>query len=317
MRQQITWQSSAEVLEYYPPDGRPTSGTVVGYSQGTSELWSSEAVTLDPYTDTVSSVSSSDRRILTVGDTTNAVIGRRYWFKTSTGGRGHEVEVSDIPSSTSLRLSSPLRGDISSGVIEGHRLARTITETSAIWRNARAVWTLTYSDGTRTPKNQWFDIVPLPLTLWDVEITEYDLESVDTDFGEAIDTDGAWRKMVDMAFHEIWRRLEKSYKPDLLRTRAMLRDAIIYRTLYHRFRNVPDKRDLYEAEYDKALGDVLGSREAWYDGDDDLLRSVFGRRIVQIGDDFLTVPVNSVLNDDNGDTTDGERLPAANAMMVT
>jgi hypothetical protein len=313
MRQQIKWQGSG-VLEYYPPKGRPTSATVVGYSQGTAELWASEAVTLDTYTDTFTNAGKGDT-LLTVTDTTNAVIGRRYWVKTSTGGVGHEVVCVDIPSGTSIRLAAPLREAIASGIIEGHRLARTVTETTGLWRNSRALWTLTYSTGA-VDKTTWFDIVGLPLTLDDVAVTEGDLEEVESEFGEAVDTVGSWRGYVARAFKYLWRKIERSYVPDLLRSRDMFDDALVYGTLWLRFKNDPVKEASYKAKLDDALADMLSSKEAWYDSDDDLLRSLFGRTIVQIGSDFLTVPVGSELIDGRNDgNTEG--LPAPNMCRVT
>jgi hypothetical protein len=314
-RQQLRWKGSGEI-EFYPDNGRPTSATVIGYREGYSTLWSSEAVTLDPYTDTITGAAMGDT-VLTVSDTTEAIVGRRYWVKTSTGGFGHEVECVDVPASNKIEIAAPLRIDITSGTIEGHRLARTVTETTQILRSSRALWTMTYPTGT-VEKTTWFQVVGLPMKLDDFSITEHDLETVDTEFGEAADRTGQWRKLVIAAFNDVWRELERSYKPDLLRLRDMLDGPIIYRTLFHRFRHQEERRNFYQGEYDKAMGNVLGSTEAWYDSDDDLLRSAFGMTTKEIGDVTINVCSGSPLNDGcgAGDGIEGEGLPAGNRLLV-
>jgi hypothetical protein len=315
MRPQITYLSSAEVLEFYPPKGRPSSATVTGWRSGTlsPNLWTSEAVTLDPYTDTFSVATKGDW-ILTVTDTTQAVAGRRYWIKSPTGGYGVEVDVVDVPSSTTLALGSPLSRSFSGGgIIEGHRLARTITETSGIYRNARAEWTCTYPAGA-IKYRQWFDIVALPLTFEEVEITEWDLESADTEFGEAIDATGSWRKLVYRAFSDIWQHIEKSRKPDWLCSRDMLRDPLIYRTLAHRFRHDATRRDDYLRLYAEALSNALNSVEAWYSDDASAVRDQFpDLATVQIGDDLVYLHGSDPRVEPS---SEGGRLYAPNRMLV-
>jgi hypothetical protein len=318
MRPQITWQSADEELEFYPPWGRcDAASTVIGYRAGTSELWGSEPVSLDPYTDNITATEGED--IGTVTDTTNAVVGRRYWLSTAGYGRGYSNTVVDIISATQLRFAVPFKYDMlqSSGDrIEGHRLARTMTatETTAVLRSARAQWILSYPHLGAVPKKpaQRFDVVLWPLRSDDVQITEHDLRTIDTDFSEAIDVDGLWRGMVEMALSEVFSALERSYKPDLLRSRDMLRDPMMYRILMHRFRNVETKRTWYASLYEQALSAVLSSTVAWYDSDDDMLRGEYGMRWEQIGDDWV-----AVFCDDDAVQAGGEGFTAPNQMMVT
>lgn len=317
MRQQFTWNGSGEVLEHYPPHGRPTSAAVIGYSTGTSELWGSEPVTLDPYTDTITGADKGDT-LITVTDSSDAVIGRRFWVATDTGGLGHEVQIVDKPSSTTVLLAAPLRIDISSGTIEGHRLARTMTEVTARYRSSRALWTLTYPTG-EVKKTQWLDIVALPLTLNDVDITEADLEGAETDFGESVDSSGMWRWFIERSFSDIWQALAQNHKPDLLRSRDMLRDPMIYRTLYHRYRQQDDRKEDFREKYDEAMAKVLKSTEAWYDSDDDLLQSLFGITSRAVGADEMNVRGGcSVYSDGyDGDGIANEGWPARGGMQVT
>jgi hypothetical protein len=289
MRPQIKYQSSTEVLEFYPPKGRPTSAAVTGWRSGTTSpnLWTSEAVTPDPYTDTFTAAEKGDW-VLTVTNSANAVAGRRYWIKSPTGGYGTEIDVVDVPDANTLALGSPLsRAFASGGIVEGHRLARTITETSAIWRNARAEWACTYAAGVITYR-QWFDVVALPLTFEEVELTEWEIEGADTEFGEATDATGQWRKLVYRAFSDIWQHIEKSRKPDWLMSRDMLRDPMIYRTLAHRYRHDEARRDDYLRLYAEALGNALNSSEAWYSDDASAVRDLYPlATTVQIGDDLV------------------------------
>jgi hypothetical protein len=316
MRPQITYQSTTEELEFYPPKGRPISAAVSGWRSGTNtpNLWPVETgITLDPYTDTFTAAERNDK-VLTVTNTADAVGGRRYWIKSPTGGYGTEVDVVDVVDATTLALGSPLsRSFASGGIIEGHRLARTITETSGIWRNARAEWVLTYAAGD-IKYRQWFDIVALPLTFDELEITEWDLESADTEFGETTDSTGAWRKLVFRAFSDIWQHIEKSRKPDWLMSRDMLRDPMIYRTLAHRYRHEETRRDDYLRLYAEALTNALNSTEAWYSSDATAVRDLFPDAVsVQIGDDLVYLHGDDPRVDPS---VEGGRLYAGNRMLV-
>jgi hypothetical protein len=315
MRQQITYQSTTEVLEFYPPKGRPSSAAVSGWRSGTTSpnLWASEVVTLDPYTDTFTAAERLDKE-LTVVDSSDAVAGRRYWIKSPTGGYGVEIDVVDVPDAATLSLGSPLsRAFPAGGIVEGHRLARTITETSGIWRNARAEWVLTYAAGD-IKYRQWFDIVALPLTFEELEITEWDLEGADTEFGEATDSTGAWRKLVFRAFSDIWQHVEKSRKPDWLCSRDMLRDPMIYRTLAHRYRHDETRRDDYLRLYAEALANCLNSTEAWYSDDASAVRDLYPlATTVQIGDDLVYLTADDPRVEPGAD---GGRLYAGNRCLV-
>ena len=299
------------------PRGRATSADVVGYSQGYSELWASVGATFDPFTDVFTNGEVGDTVLTGLADTSDAVIDRRYWIKSSTGGLGHEIEIIDVPGPNSVQIAAPLRAAFASGIIEGHRLTRTITETTAIWRDARAQWTLTYGTTQQPPKSTWFDIVPLPLTLWDVEITEYDLETREPQWGEEVDAAGGWRKLVAGAFSDLWQEINQGHKPDLLRSRDMLKDPLIYRTLYHRFRADEVKKLDYLAKYEKAMAQCTNSTEAWYDSMDALLKSYFGLRRQQVGNDFVYYECDDEagLLADNRSASDGWNAP--NRMLVT
>jgi hypothetical protein len=268
-------------------------------------------VTLDPYTDTFTAAARLDTELVVV-DSSDAVAGRRYWIKSPTGGYGTEIDVADVIDANTLALGSPLSRDFpNGGIIEGHRLARTITETSGIWRNARAEWACTYPAGVTTYR-QWFDIVALPLPFDELEVTEWDLESADTEFGETTDTN--WRKLVFRAFSDIWQHIEKSRKPDWLMSRDMLRDPMIYRTLAHRYRHDETRRDDYLRLYAEALANCLNSTEAWYSDDASAVRDLYPlATTVQIGDDLVYLTADDPRVEPGAD---GGRLYAGNRMMV-
>lgn len=276
-------------LEYYPPEGVSSAATVVAYTSGTTTLFSSGPVTLDTFSQTGLTAAEGARDI-TVSSSANAVVGRRYWVTPDPGADGYEDRIIGIPDATSVMLETPLKVAMAgSGTIKGHGLRRTLstTEAGTLRERCRLVWRYTVG-GIAYMHSELFDIVYWPFSL---SVTEEELELADTAFGGQTGARGSWRKHVALAERDMWQALEGiGVRPDLVRSRDLLQLPFIYRTLYHRHRNDEAKAKIYAALYGEAWSHFTGSKDAWYDSNDDLCADLAGNEVtVYVGDDPVTM----------------------------
>lgn len=138
----------ASVVEFYPDEARPMSGTSKFYTPGGTEK-ESPSVSVDSVgsegTATISSV--TNQTTVVVDDATGFVVGRRYWLK-SAKGWGADIRISTI-SGTTLTFESTPPGTIAAAdKIHGLRCYVTIASGSTTTRdmNYRIEWKITGDD---------------------------------------------------------------------------------------------------------------------------------------------------------------------------
>jgi len=275
------------VIPFYPPEGRPDGAAdLFVYTQGTSPLDG----TLDPLSValdlvnealTLAAVKGADN--ITVADTSNVKVGRRYILKNQEGDT-QEVFVRAKTASL-VRFDQPIRFacDVTTSVLEGHRLAATIL--GALLNTRRRFGRLRWEyeiDGVAVHHDELFDVVLLPFNL---VLTEEDVERHYTAFGESIGSRRSWRKLREGVFDDIWRALRgMQVHPDLVRDREMLTDAAAFRLLVKHFQSNPEQREFWLALYKDAMAEFYASH-AWYDTGDDMQADFLGVHFQQIGDE--------------------------------
>ena len=252
------------VLEYSPAEGRPTHGWIAIY-RGQTALVPEVALTVDTFSTTCTALAGA--RALTVGSTAGAVAGRRIWI----GGddqSGYEDSVVAVHSATVLEVEEPLKLALNAARIAGHVLRYTVNANliSSSTRYLRAAWRYTVAGATYR-RDYLFDVVRLPFEL---ALTEEDVCSVDPGFSGQIGTRGSWRRMLAAAVEDIWLALEsQGRQPDLLRSRDLLRPALLSRLLYRRHFADSERAARHDRDYQAAIAAACASMHAWYDRGDD------------------------------------------------
>jgi hypothetical protein len=266
-RRQFEWNTTTEVLEYYPENGVATASTIAIYTSGTSALLVPTAVVLDAANQALGA-HLAGVQTLTVASSALFYPGKRYWL--DDGYLGYEVEVYAVPLATSIVLTEPIKRAITAGSIKGHGLRKTITAaiSANLARRLRVVWRPTIA-AVEYRYEELIDIVRWP---FDLKVTEDDLEAADPSFGEQTGTAGKWRLWVKAAIEDIWLALEGAgVEPDKVRSRDLLLRPVIYRALYHRHNRDSEQSAHYLKCYEDAWRSVLSCRDSWYDSDDDLV----------------------------------------------
>lgn len=285
-------EDEAQTAELYPPArllvrGVPTAATYSLHRTRTSKIVDAASITIDTASTTIASATEGDKN-LTVADSSNFKAGRRYWVSDAGGVDGYEVVCDAVPDATTVRLRDPLRIDITSGTIKGHglRYSLTTTHTDTEYRWLREVWSMTIDSETHKI-SRLVDIVAEPFEIY---VTETEIEQADISFGGSAGSSTAWQAHVSAATDAIWQDLEgNGIWPDLVRSRDLLTRPLVYRTLFHRHGRDPDLREHYLELYKEAMGAFYGSKNAWYDSDDDLNPEGAQFRTVTIGDTEYTL----------------------------
>ena len=282
----------ASVLEFYPPEGRPDvdSTSLYVYTSGTTTL----DATLDPLTITLDDVNEAltvaaakGDTTLTMADASDVVVGRRYTLVNELGQIQPFTAIA--ASSTVVTMDQPVRfaSTVTNSTLAGHRLPGAISAAinDSLRRNMRALWQ--YDIGGVTIRRQYFfDSVLQPFVL---HITEEDVEQKDPRFGEAIGSRRGWEKLREGAIDDAWDALaDMQVRPDLVRSRHLVKTAAIYNLLAQFYRSLPSERDHWSELYRRTWTRFEHSK-AWYDSDEDFVASWGGMTTIKIGDDTVTV----------------------------
>lgn len=292
----------ASLLEYYPPAevGRPSSAKLRAFTSGTATLFSETTLTLDTAQQQLTATATHDADTLTVADSSAFEVGRRYIVRTS-GGRKREVVCLDVPSSTTVKLDAPVGFALTtSDFIEGHGLRRTLSavEAATVRRRVRLEWEYVGTDGFTYIDEEYVDIVRTPFRL---RLTEGDIEFESSTFGERAGARGGWRKLVQGAVGDVWRRVSnmgQGVYPDLVKERKGLKVAVARRVLQKL--SVEDQ-DLSTEQsafkrwgklYDEALREFEAA-SPWYDSDDDQAVDYDGTRTVTVDGELVELATDS------------------------
>lgn len=274
-RLQFAVDKSEEIV--FIPPVPPSSITLNAFDYGTNKVLDGVNPTVDSQDESVSSVNRGDTS-LSVGDGSSFVVGDPYWLQTD-GGKGYLVRLDDKDGNT-LKLSQPARFAISSGSIKGIRCVYTNTFSSE-FRRGRLEYEWVSAIDSRTGRSQpiTFDVVNKPFAL---NISERDLETKNTNFGEEIGTTSQWELLKEGARDDIWSWLSgRRIEPDLIIDRQMLQLAMVYRVLA-----LANKRDIevytqWQEQYVEQL-QAFARSESWYDLNEDLTRNTAGRQTYRI-----------------------------------
>lgn len=252
------------ILEFYPPEGVPSSATVQVVKPNGSDLVAATAVTLDTVDTTVSGISRDDETF-TVGSGTGIVTARRYWLATD-GGRGYETGITEVDGTT-VRPDEPVSFDISSGTFKGHGLRYTLTttHTADTLRNCRVVWRYTV-DGLNYMESVVIDIVPLPFR---AKLTDGDMREIEPLWNGL---SSEYRNAIDQAELEIFGDIKGRQKlPSRVIDRRLLCAPMKWKVLQIRYFRSDDSQ-AYERAGEQYLDAMapFDLAETYYDNDDGL-----------------------------------------------
>lgn len=269
-RTQIT-HNQPFTLEYYCPEGAPSSATLTLYTSGdatfSGETWPL-SLTLGASTLTNQELARKGGVNLSVVSTAEFAARERYMLDLPNGVR-REIRLEGVDTSAGdLVLDGQPSFVIPVGsAIASHRLAYTLStsQTATKRRYCRAVWAYTV-DGRTYVKQTFFDIVRQPFV---IDVTEEDIEAHDKDFGDSVGQNQRWKKLLVGAHNDIQRMLfGLQIDPDEIRDREAIKDALIFCLLSKMAMPNVALADAWKERCQVALKDFQAAR-SWIDTDDD------------------------------------------------